>query len=329
MYTCMLLVANALLSRLDPQFVALFQAREFSYTGGRHHEETFRYRLYMPHKLHDRCPLLLWLHGAGESGRDNERNLRWLDQLIPPSEEKGGVPFFILVVQCQGHDSPWYHVARSSSDGMESDTQTNDMLDVAFAILHATIDEYPIDPNRIYLSGISSGGSACWELAIRHPEVFAAVAPLGSIGSTNRDLKSIVNTPVWAFHSDQDENTPVEAVRTTIYALRTFSGNAHLTEIHSTDHNCWTDAFGKYGLMDWLLSRRRGICPAGPPPGTVSLRWRLRTTVRRWQSWLSPAVIVTAIMSGTIFFVWRRNHRARGDAKVRELPSMDELLCRY
>lgn len=333
---CMFLVVHVLLSGLpdlDPQFIARFQAREFSYRGGRYDAETFRYRLYVPRKLDHRYPLLLWLHGAGESGDDNERNLLWLEQLIPPPQwEKRGSPFFVLVAQCPGHNAPWYSVERPSISETDDARETDDMIDVVFAILNAIIAEYPIDRNRIYVSGVSSGGSGSWELAIRHPGLFAAVAPLGSGGSTNHDLKTLAGTPVWAFHSSIDCITPVQGARNTVYSLQKLGGNAHLTEIHSTDHDCWTDAFGKYGLMDWLLSQRRGGHPPGPPPGAVSLRWRIRNTLGIWQSGqvLLSAVTVAAIASCTaLLFLRRRNRRAWGDAKVRELPSMDELISRH
>jgi poly(3-hydroxybutyrate) depolymerase len=203
------------------------------------------------------------------------------------------------------------------------------MIDVAAAIMNVIVADYPVDKDRIYLSGVSSGGTGCWEFAIRNSSVFAAVVPLGSAGTGNSNLRLLLNVPIWAFHSANDDKTPVEGVRKTVQTLARLGGNVHLTEVQIHQHDCWTQAFQVYGVLDWLLSQRRHAVPAGPPPGTVSLSWRTKSTFSGWQWWqlVLEAGVVSVIAIGTTLLLIRiRRARARCNKGIRELPSMDALI---
>ena len=82
------------------------------------------------------------------------------------------------------------------------------MLTVVAEILRKTIGDYSVDQDRVYLAGVSSGGNGCWEIAMRHPDLFAAVVPMGSGGGDLSRAANLVNIPIWAFHSLEDKSTP-------------------------------------------------------------------------------------------------------------------------
>ena len=276
-------------------------------------------------------PLIVWLHGMRESGHDNQSNLRWLDQLIvTPPWERRRYPFFVLAVQCPEDDPSWFHTARTTTSEQDVMRGSSDMVDVTFGILNRTIIEYPIDQGRIYLSGVSSGGSGCWEFAIRHPGLFAAVAPVGSGGTNNANLKSLVETPVWAFHSNNDPLTPVQGVRQTVHLLEHMGGTAHLTEIESNQHDCWSKAFNEFGLLDWLLAQSRHAWTV-PPPGTPPTSWQIQKALTGWKWWqVLIQMTVTSVLTGCGILLFVRiwaPHARRGEI-IRELPSMDALISR-
>jgi predicted peptidase len=164
------------------------------------------------------------------------------------------------------------------------------MVNVVTAILEKTLRDYAIDPTRVYLTGLSGGGSGCWQLVLRHPKYFAAVAPLASKGVQSAQLDKLKKIPIWAFHSDEDAGPPIRFVRDTVTAIREAGGNAHLTEIESKEHDCWTRAFNDYHLLDWLLAQRRGG-PAwqwwqvglqiGIPVAVIVAAWQMKKRRRR------------------------------------------------
>lgn len=267
----------ALCPGVDADFVSLSTALEFHYTGGGYQNELFRYRLFEPAvaSTQERWPLIVWLHGNCESERDNIAHLKWLDQFVfRPPWDKGRYPFYLLAVQCPRDNFNW---TKKLSDAQD------DMVNVAAAILEQTLRDYPIDDERVYAAGVSSGGDGAWELAIRSPRRFAAVVPLGSGGGDNARVQQIQDIPVWTFHCNRDTATPVELVRTTTQILKARGGNVCLTEVDSERHDCWTVAFNQYHLLEWMLSQRAGHkCPA---PGTVPFATRFRDFMAGWQWW--------------------------------------------
>jgi predicted peptidase len=291
----------------DPAFLALFEEHSIRYTGGGYRDKLFRYRLFVPAAAgpDDKRPLVVWLHGMSTSGDDNISQLRHVSTLIMPQPwEHDRYPFFLLAVQCPHENRAWTTTAADADD----------MLNVLSEVLDRTIDENPIDPDRVSLTGVSSGGSGAWEFALRRPEVWSCVAPIASGGAHRARLHDLVKVPVWAFHASEDKGSPVEAVRSTVAALQADGGMAHLTEVNMRGHNCWNEAFLDYDLLDWMLAQKRGQPPA-EPIGSLSLSsharvaWRSFTRHWTWTQALAqvgvPVVVLIAFLSA------KRNRRKR------------------
>ena len=129
MIAAALLLASTVMSASPADIADLFEAREYRYTGGHYRERLFRYRLFVPRSLKpgERCPLLVWLHGHGEHGSDNVKNLRWLELILEDRKHIERYRFFILATQSP--DGSWYGSAVASPD---------DMLTVTAAIFQKT-----------------------------------------------------------------------------------------------------------------------------------------------------------------------------------------------
>jgi len=261
------------------EFVSLFESREFQFDGRANDPSRlpYQYRLFVPDikDTNAKLPLVLWLHGSGEAGDDNLQQLRWLDQLIITRPwQRARYPFFLLAVQCPSDNRLWFRSRSSES--------SDAMVDVAMAILDKTVREFPIDTDRVCLAGVSSGGAGCWELASRQPEQFSAVAPMASFGGDLSRVAHLKGVPVWAFNSTRDATTPVDGIRRTVNSLKNAGGVAHLTEVDSADHNCWSTAFEDYHLLEWLLAQRRGAASQSPRPGSISIRGKIQNTLKGW-----------------------------------------------
>lgn len=179
-------------------------------------------------------PAILYLHGIGERGSDGRKQCSI--GIGPAIVEYGKpFPFFVMFPQCIAFD------------------RTDD--DLALAILDKTCDEYRIDHARVYLTGLSMGGAGTWRLATRHPERFAAIAPICG-WSRVRQAASLVHTPVWCFHGDADPVVPVTESRRMIAALKALGIRPKYTEYPGVLHNSWDRAYGTRALYTWLLRHR-------------------------------------------------------------------------
>ncbi len=316
-----LVLASLCPCNLHVDFIAMFESHEYRYTGSGYVDQPFRYRLFVPDaaRAGTPCPIIVWLHGLGEAGRDNVSELTWLEYLVfKPPLDRGRYPFFLLAVQCPLDNAGWTRKLDGPGD---------DMINVALAILDETLRGYPVDRDRIYLSGVSSGGTGCWELAARQPDRFAAVAPLatGGIDLSASQVSSLKSLPIWAFHSSRDGSAPIKLVRRMVTEVQVAGGRVALTEIDSESHDCWSAAFNDYCLLDWLLSQHRNSISWSTPPGRIPIRGRVRVFFRDWQWWqLLLQVIVCAVLV-TIVWILIRHWRSAGSwVRVRRKMEMDK-----
>jgi predicted peptidase len=198
-----------------------------------------RFLLYLPAGFDahggTRYPLLIFLHGSGESGEDLEK----LKVHGPPKilATRPDFPFIVASPQ-----------ARNSFERFDPVT-LNAMLD-------ELLEQLPIDPDRVYLTGLSMGGHWTYGWASRHPERFAAIAPV--CGSWDpADACRLKDVPVWAFHGAQDPVVPLAGDQLMIDAIKACGGDARLTVYLYTGHDSWTQAYADPELYRWLLQQRR------------------------------------------------------------------------
>jgi predicted peptidase len=196
-----------------------------------------RYFVYLPEGYRSAAPswpLLLFLHGAGERGG----NLDLVKIHGPPklAEEGRNLPLVLVAPQCpRGH---YWSVA------------------VLGALLDQVCDRYRVDLDRVYLTGLSMGGSGTWLLASSEPHRFAALAPICGRGDP-RTVCRLRNVPVWAFHGAKDDVVPLEASEIMVRALRDCGGNAQLTVYPDAGHDSWTATYENPEFFPWLLAQRR------------------------------------------------------------------------
>jgi predicted peptidase len=202
--------------------------------------EGAKYQIFVPHapKSGEKLPVILFLHGSGETGTDGEAQAK---QGIGNAIRKQEKTFPFLTILPQSHKRTWN---ASSEDGKR-----------AMAILDLVTKEYNGDPNRTYLTGLSMGGYGTWSLAMAHPERWAAIAPICGGGNV-KDAAKIAKIPCWDFHGDADTAVNVEQSRKMIAALKAAGGDPKYTEYPGVGHNSWDRAYGTAELYTWLLEHK-------------------------------------------------------------------------
>ncbi len=203
--------------------------------------ETSNYAIFVPpgYRAERPYPLIMLLHGYGDRGVAGRQFTAVGVPSILKTLEKG---FRFLVLSPQGRSGGWNP---DEADGRR-----------AMELLDSIQKEYRVDPNRIYLTGISSGGAGVWSLAARFPDRWAAIVPVASNGDP-RVVRSIYKIPCWCFHNSHDAGSPVANPRRMIQNLREAGATPKYTEFFGLNHNCWDRAYSLTDLYDWLLQQRR------------------------------------------------------------------------
>lgn len=203
------------------------------------------YLLYLPKDYgadaSRQWPLVLFLHGAGERGSD----LQKVAVHGPPKLVQSGreFPFILVSPQCP--------------EGQVWDDS------VLIGLLDELQTKFKVDPKHVYATGLSMGGYGTWALALRHPERFAAVAPVCGGGERIRALlpaqKDALKTlGVWAFHGAKDEVVALSESERMVEAL-TEAGvtDIQLTVYPEAGHDSWTQAYNEPAIFEWLLKHSR------------------------------------------------------------------------
>jgi predicted esterase len=198
-------------------------------------------------------PLVVFLHGHGERGEDGVKPL------------KNGLPQVLI------HQFPQWNLADLEffavfPQGVTGFWQPGEEdVDVVMGIVSDIERSYRIDPDRIYLTGISTGGAGVWELAGAYPDKWAAIVPVSGFLRPDGFPPMAKHIPCWCFHGGTDKAAPVTKVREMIRRLQASGGAAWCTEFPNHSHNIWNEAYQRKGLYEWMWAQRRGA-RAVPPP---------------------------------------------------------------
>jgi sugar lactone lactonase YvrE/predicted esterase len=205
----------------------------------------FQYLLYLPAGYDATAPtgwpLIVFLHGSGERGT----NVEAVAVNGPPLLVEQGRDFPGVVVSPQCSESWWNAAALE-------------------AFIRDLGTRYRIDPDRVYVTGLSMGGYATWDLAARNPGMYAAAAPICG-GGTPSLAPRLRDLPLWAFHGARDATVPVARTLEMIDAIRQAGGDPRVTIYPDLGHDSWTVTYALDELYAWLFAQGRGR-----PPGPVA-----------------------------------------------------------
>ncbi len=200
-------------------------------------------------------PLVVFLHGVGERGYDNERQLLNGVLAFAEGEQFRRFPCYVLAPQCPP-DARWSG-ADIRTAVTWSETPTEPMRLLMLLIEHVLREHPDIDPRRVYLTGLSMGGAGVFDLLMRRPEWFAAAIPLCA-GGDPAQAHRIRGVALWVFHGRLDEVVPPFRSRHIVAALRRQGQRVRYTEYASLAHAIWHQTYYNPEVMRWLFAQRKG-----------------------------------------------------------------------
>ena len=181
-----------------------------------------------------RWPLLLFLHGSGESGTDIQK----VKAHGPPElADKGKQLPFIIV-------SP------------QSDVPSGWDIEMLYKLLQQIKKNYRVNEKKVYLTGLSMGGFGTWELAMKYPDEFAAIAPVCGGGDTT-DAWKLRNVPIWCFHGAKDNVVLPANSENLVKAAKRYNSQVRFTLYPEANHNSWDLTYNNDSLYTWLLAQSK------------------------------------------------------------------------
>jgi predicted peptidase len=220
---------------------------------------TMAYRLAEPQfpEAGRKYPLILFLHGSGECGTDNQRQIKLgLPALVATLlKREKREPFILVAPQCP--PAGWFVRGLAFSETYAMPPEPAPSMAMTLEIVRRLVAERQADPDRLYITGLSLGGFGTWDAIQRWPGVFAAAVPVCGGGDVRR-TREIRKLPVWVFHGNADKNVPVACSRRMVEALKQ-AGNRKVryTEYEGAAHNVWDRVYADRELVEWLFGQSR------------------------------------------------------------------------
>jgi len=221
------------------------------------------YRLYVPQNYDQlkSYPLVLFLHGGGERGSDNQKQLLANDGAViwAAPENQSKHPAFVLAPQARDVWDGGFGLTRDSNNmiSLSRVFEFSPDLNTAYEILQKVRSEYNIDRNRLYSTGLSQGGFGTYNLNIKYPDVFAAMVTISGGGDPSQ-ANRLIHKPLWDFHSEDDAVIPVSYSRNIIAAIKEAGGNPIYTEYPASfgyNHGAWVPAYENKEMIEWVFKQ--------------------------------------------------------------------------
>ena len=237
----------------------IYEKREFKYAEG----QVLPYRILYPanYDKSKKYPLLLFLHGAGERGKDNEKQLTWGSKLFITEENRKNFPAIVIMPQCP-EESFWAvtKIDRTTTPlKIEFDytAPPNWPLAAANELVKKVINEEAVDKKQVFISGLSMGGMGTFESVYRYPELYAAALPICGGGDVNHYDKRVAKVPFWIFHGAADAVVDPQLSRNMVEKLKSLKADVKYTEYPGVNHNSWINAFAEKDYLSWMLLHKK------------------------------------------------------------------------
>ncbi len=201
-------------------------------------------------------PLIVFMHGIGERGDDNKKQLEHGGDLFSSSTARQSYPAYVIFPQCPNNyfwsldKNP-----KSQKDIMKNQDETPIMKGV-IELVESCSNTLHIDKSRIYIVGLSMGGLAVYDAAWRHPDLFAAAVAICGAVNPNK-LTTITDTSFRIYHGKKDDVIPVEASEAAYNALKMHGVDVQLIELPEVGHECWDMAFSSPDFLSWIFSKSK------------------------------------------------------------------------
>ena len=230
-----------------------FDARQYVSASG----DTLRYRIinFDVDTLRS-LPLVIFLHGGGERGSDNEKQLKWGVMNFSTDQMMALHPAVVIAPQCPYNDT-WSNIERiNKSTEVHLTPEPTKSMRLVRELIDQLIKTQHIDTNRIYITGPSMGGFGTFDAVERYPNLFAAAIPICGGGDVSK-IVSAAHIPMWICAGADDPTVNNQYSVDMLLALRKAGAHPGFTLYPETGHQSWLSVYSDPHVIAWLFSQRK------------------------------------------------------------------------
>lgn len=255
---CVLLIAGSVFA--NAQDMSLYEKHWIMQSG-----DTMPFRVLLPENYDPakKYPLVLFLHGRGESGNDNEKQLTHGARMFLQDSIRKNYPAIIVFPQCAAN-SYWSNV-QAVTTGSKTGRRTfyfvpggepSQSMKTLQGLVGHLLERYPVKTDQVYVMGLSMGGMGTFELVRRMPGLFAAAIPICG-GAHPATATQLVKTKWWIFHGGKDDVVLPGYFEQMVAALQKAKADVKFRLFPDANHNSWDPTFAEPGLLKWLFSQKK------------------------------------------------------------------------
>ncbi|SHF78469.1 carboxylesterase family protein [Dysgonomonas macrotermitis] len=242
--------------------VSIYSFAQFTSASYMSNGFTLPYQVMFPQNYDESkaYPLVILLHGAGERGNDNEKQLTHGKQFLIDNFQST-YPAIVIAPQCP-LESYWSNVERHQVGRKMSMTfgltdQPTAAMSTLMNLIQNWVSSGSVNTRQVYIGGLSMGGMGTLELLWRMPQTFTAAFAI--CGGSDLDKLPVYakHTPLWLFHGDADVVVSVNNSRNINKRLLELGGEVKYTEYPGVNHNSWENAFQEKELASWLFQHKK------------------------------------------------------------------------
>lgn len=189
-------------------------------------------------------PLILVIHGRVEGGTDNDYQLKNGGKIHLDAVMNGKFEGFVVF--------PQYNRSNGFPASADLDNMTK--------IVNELIIREKVDPNRVHVHGLSSGGQGTWDMIVRHPKVYASAMPMAWSAEKYRypdNLKKYIHLPLWVSQGGKDAVSPPERANDLVKKIRAEGANVRYLYFPNHGHNVWDDTHKQAGFFPFFMERNK------------------------------------------------------------------------
>jgi len=225
-------------------------------------KDSIHYRILFPENFdpQQQYPILFFLHGSGERGSDNEKQLAHGGKLFLKESVRKAFPAIVVFPQCS-EDSFWANVEFTDKPGkdrfnfLEGGKPTKSMH-ALLGMIDNLLDKPYTDKKRVYVGGLSMGAMGTYELLRRKRKLFAGAISICG-GDNIANVRKYKKTPLWIFHGEKDDVVPLALSTSIADQLQVLGIAPKITLYPNDNHNSWDSAFAEPQLLAWLFSNHK------------------------------------------------------------------------
>lgn len=221
------------------------------------------YRILFPENYDKtkKYPVVLFLHGAGERGENNESQLVHGSKLFLDPANRKAYPAIVIFPQCPT-EGYWGSVSVDRNTlpltlGFDYSKPITPALQAAIELLRKVSSEEGVDKKRVYVAGLSMGGMGTFEAVYRFPKLFAAAVPICGGADVKAYDKRVSKVPFRVFHGAKDDVVEPTYSREIVAKLKALNVSVEYKEYPDANHNSWDSAFAESDFLSWMFSKRK------------------------------------------------------------------------